>query len=66
MSEGKRGITGNAVGTTSHPRLGGAKMLHALGLAYQIYGFEPSERLLRAADEVIDHIARKGYKTVRS
>lgn len=50
------------VGATSHPRMGGSRMLNALGLAYQVYGYEPSERLLRAADAVMDHIACKGYK----
>ncbi len=51
------------VGSTNHPRMGGAKMLNALRLAWEIFGHEPSERLLRAADAVIDHIDRRGYKS---
>jgi hypothetical protein len=54
------------IGSTTHPRMGGSRMLNALGLAYQVFGYEPSERLLRAADEVIDHIARKGYKVIQA
>jgi hypothetical protein len=52
------------IGSTMHPRLAGARMLHALGLAWEIFKVEPTDRLLRAADEVIDHIARKGYKAI--
>ena len=54
------------ISSTNHPRMGGSKMLNALGLAYQVFGYEPSERLLRAADETIDHIARKGYKILQA
>lgn len=52
------------ISSTTHPRMGGARMLHALGLAWEIFKVEPTDRLLRAADEVIDHIARRGYKTI--
>lgn len=54
------------IGSTVHPRMGGSRMLHTLGFVYQVFGYEPSERLLRAADEVIDHIARRGYKTIKA
>jgi hypothetical protein len=73
MSEGKKNVkpirqpsdTVSRVGSTSHPRLGGSRMLNALRLAWEVHGFEPSDRLLRAADLVIDHIDRKGRKSIQ-
>lgn len=44
------------VGATRHPRLAGARLLHAMELAALLPGFSPSERLVKATDETIEHI----------
>lgn len=46
------------IGSTTHPRLAGAKLLHAMELAALLPSFNPSDRILRAADETIDYIER--------
>ena len=43
------------IGTTTHPRLGGARFLTAMAMGAKLAGFRPSERMYRAADACIDH-----------
>ncbi len=38
-------------------------MLHAMELAASLSGFNPSERLLKAADDTIEHIERQHSAT---
>lgn len=46
------------IGHTTHPRLGGSRMLQAMKLGAKLPGFFASHRLYSAADETIDHIER--------
>lgn len=41
-------------GHTTHPRLGGSKMFYAMVLGALLPGFNPSDRLVRAADNFMD------------
>lgn len=43
------------LGATTHPRLGGALFLSAMALAARLPGFNPSQRMLNAADLCMDH-----------
>ena len=51
------------IGATRHPRLAGAKLLHAMELAALLPDFNPSERLLKATDETIEHIEKQHSAT---
>lgn len=51
------------MGSTTHPRLAGAALLHAMEFSRILPGFNPSDRMLRAADEAIDHIAARHTHT---
>ena len=44
------------LGHTTHPRLAGSKLLHAMVLGQMLPGFNPSERLVRAVDATIEHL----------
>lgn len=44
------------VGSTTHPRMAGAALVHAMSLGAIIPHFHPSDRLLKATDAAIDHI----------
>lgn len=44
-------------GATSHPRMGGARMLHTMELAQLLPGFNPGHRLENAMDATISHLA---------
>lgn len=46
------------IGHTTHPRLAGARLLHAMELAALLPNFNPSERLVKATDETISHIEK--------
>lgn len=53
-----RGYTvSTAIGRSDHPRMGGARFLHAMELAARLPGFAASHRMIQAADAVIDYIA---------
>ncbi len=43
--------------TTTHPRLGGSRMVNAMRLGAMIggVGYNPSDRAYRAVDEAMDH-----------
>lgn len=43
------------IGSTTHPRLGGAKFLSAMALGAILPNFNPSDRAIRAADACMDH-----------
>jgi hypothetical protein len=43
------------VGSTTHPRLGGARFLTAMAIGAILPGFRASERAYRAADLCIEH-----------
>lgn len=45
-----------AIGRSDHPRMNGSRFLQAMILGARLPGFHPSERMVRAADAVIDHI----------
>lgn len=56
------------IGATTHPRLGGARMLAAMALAVKLPNFSASHRLYSAADETMDHIEHRcgeGRKPLR-
>lgn len=50
-------------GATTHPRLAGAALLHTVELAQFLPGYNPSDRMERAMDEVIDHLAARHGNT---
>lgn len=50
------------LGSTTHPRLAGARLLHAMVLGALLPGFKPSDRMYRAVDAAIDHIELTGRK----
>lgn len=43
-----------AIGHTTHPRLGGSLFLNAMILGQMLPGFNPSERMVKAADGCIE------------
>lgn len=51
------------IGASDHPRLAGAAMLHTLELAQRLPGFNPSPRMERAVDAVIDHLVARHRNT---
>lgn len=50
-------------GSTTHPRMAGAALLHAMELARLLPGFNPSDRLYRATDATIDHLSQWHERT---
>lgn len=61
---GSRCDLSTRIGACTHPRLAGAALLHAMELAAILPGFRASDRLMRAADAAIDHIAINHAGTV--
>lgn len=51
------------IGATTHPRMAGAALLHAMELAQMLPGFNPSDRLMRATDEAIEHVTARHIQT---
>lgn len=51
------------VGSTTHPRMAGAKLLHVMEFARLLPAFNPSERLMKAVDATIDHLIANHSKT---
>jgi hypothetical protein len=47
------------IGSTTHPRLGGSRMLVAMKMGALLPGFFASHRLYMAADETIDHVENR-------
>lgn len=46
-----------------HPRMAGARLLHAMHLARTLPGFDPSDNLERATDAAIEHIILRHPRT---
>lgn len=47
------------IGRTNHPRMAGARLLHAMEFAVLLPGFNPSDHLVRVTDVVIEHITQR-------
>jgi hypothetical protein len=52
------------IGSTQHPRLAGAKLLHTTEFAQILPYFNPSDRLMKAVDATIDHLTLNHSRTV--
>jgi hypothetical protein len=49
--------------TSSHPRMAGSRLLHALTVAQTLPDYREIPNLVRAADATIEHILRRHPRT---